>query len=86
MKRKDFMLVVRKASPVIYKEFKKKAVERNVSVARALDMAMEQWIEHSEKDKRPDPKNMLPVIGMFKTRGKVRYSKQVDEILYGWKK
>ncbi len=86
MERKDFMLVVRKADPVVYREFKKKAVERNLSVGRALVKAMQLWIEEEGGEKKPDPRNFMKVVGMIKTERPVKWSTEVDETLYGWKK
>lgn len=86
MKRKDFMLVIRKANPTLYREFKKKAVERNVSMARAIDTAMEQWIKEDYSKKKPDIRNLYKIAGSVKTKGPVKWSTEVDEILYGWKK
>jgi hypothetical protein len=82
----DFMLVARKVNKTVYREFKKKAVEKNVNVGRALVEAMELWIEDEHAAKKPDIKNLYKIAGSIKTKGPVKWSTEVDEILYGWKK
>lgn len=76
------MLVVRKADPAIYKEFKKKAIERNVSVGRAVITAMELWIEEGDDSKKPDPKNFLKVKPFDFGKGTENLSTTLDEVLY----
>lgn len=83
MKRKDFMLVIRKANPALYREFKKKAVERNISVARAIDEAMELWVEDGGSEKKPNPKNFLKVKPFDFGKGTENLSTSLDQVLYG---
>lgn len=86
MKRKDFMLVIRNVNPATYAELKKMAVEDKISVARAFNEAVAAYKEKQSKRRRPDPRNFRKVIGIIKTDGPVRWSEEVDELLYGWKK
>lgn len=77
------VLVVRKINKEIYKQFRQKAMEENKNVGEALNQAMNYWLAKETEHKRPDIKKMLKLNGLVKTSGKVSWSVNVDEILYG---
>ena len=77
------MLVVRKANKTLYREFKKKAVERDMNLGTALNDAMIYWIENCDREKKPDPKNLLKIKPFDFGKGTEKLSTSVDEILYG---
>ncbi|MCL5888679.1 MAG: hypothetical protein M1597_01805 [Candidatus Thermoplasmatota archaeon] len=77
------VLVVRKINKEIYKQFRQKAMEENKNVGEALNQAMNYWLAKEREHERPDIKKMLKLNGLVKTSGKVSWSVNVDEILYG---
>ncbi len=76
-------LVVRKIDKEIYKQFRQKAMEENKNVGEALNQAMGYWLAKEREYKGPDIKKMLKLNGLVKTGGKVNWSVDVDETLYG---
>lgn len=78
----DFMLVVRKANKTLYREFKKSAVERDLTLGAALNEAMLYWIENCGAEKKPDPKNLLKIKPFDFGKGTEKLSTRIDEILY----
>ncbi len=83
---KRAMIAVRNVDKQTFDKFRTKAKEKGFPIGTALKFAMEDWT--SNIDRKPDPKNILKYAGFIKVPGnkKVRWSEEVDEILYGWKK
>lgn len=79
------LLTVRNIDESILGKFKVKAAQEKLKMGEALTEAMRKWVIEEEKVQR-DPKNLLDLHGIFKTKKKVRWSEEIDEILYGWKK
>lgn len=79
-------VVVRKVNKSVYRQFRQKAIERRLRLGRALTNAMEKWTKEEAERNKVDPKNLLKLEGIIKTKGPARWSEEVDEILYGWKK
>jgi len=77
------ILVVRKVNRNVYKKFKQIATEEETSIGTAVTEAMKYWLEAKQKKKKPNPKNLLKLNGIIKAGKKVRWSEQIDEILYG---
>jgi hypothetical protein len=77
------LLVVRNANKQVYKRFKQKAVEEEMSIGTALNEAMEQWLEAKESRKKPDPRNLLKAKPVDFGKGSENLSTTLDEILYG---
>lgn len=70
-----------------FRKLRAAAIEENMKVGEAMNIAMKKWLADKEKNKiKPDPKNLLKIEGIIKPGKKVRWSEEVDEILYGWKK
>jgi hypothetical protein len=80
MKKEIF--VARNVDRDVYKKFRQKALERGLSVGNAISMAMELWVA-SDSNKGKDFSKLMEVAGLIKTKGKVKWSEEVDEILYG---
>ena len=76
------ILVVRKTNKEIYKRFKQKALEENMNVGEALNQAMNYWLA-KEKNKTPDVRRILKLNGLIKTNKTVKWSEEIDELLYG---
>ena len=67
-----------------FRKFRAMAIEENVRLGDAVNMAMKRWLAEKESRKEiPDPKFLLEICGIIKTKTKVRWSEEVDEILYG---
>lgn len=82
-KQKDEMLVVRKVNKRVYRRFRQRALDENKNVGEAVTEAMEYWLREKERKKKPNIKNLLKMNGIIKTGGKVRWSEEIDEVLYG---
>ncbi|MHB1812657.1 MAG: hypothetical protein ACYCPR_09645 [Thermoplasmataceae archaeon] len=76
------ILVVRKTNKEIYKRFRQKALEENMNVGEALNQAMNYWLA-KEKHKTPDVRRMLKLNGLIKTNKTVKWSEDIDKLLYG---
>lgn len=81
-KQKD-TLVVRRVNKHVYRRFKQKALEEETNIGEAVTEAMEYWLEAKQIKKKIDIKNLLKLNGLIKIGKQVRWSEQVDEILYG---
>ena len=77
------MIAVRDVDEDIFRKFKAVATGENMNVGNALTVAMKQWTEKEKIKAVPDQKNLLRIKGMIKTKEKVRWSEEVDAILYG---
>ena len=80
------MLTVRDVDEGILRKFRAKTAEEGVNMGRALTQAMRIWVRERERKVEPDPRNFLKLEGIIKTKKKVRWSEEIDEFLYGWKK
>jgi hypothetical protein len=84
---KRAVIAVRGVEEGIYRKFRAKTAEESMKVGDALTEAMGRWVKEKEENKiKPDPRNFLKMEGVIKTKKKVRWSEEVDEILYGRKK
>ncbi|MBS3054899.1 MAG: hypothetical protein J4452_00195 [Candidatus Aenigmarchaeota archaeon] len=82
---KKEMIAVRGVDEEVLRKFKAKTSEERMKMGQALTEAMKIWVKEKEKRIDIDPRNILK-IKPFKVGKKVRWSEEVDEILYGWKK
>ena len=70
-----------------FRKLRAAAIEENMRVGDAMNIAMKKWLDEKAKRKTaPDPRNLIKITGIIKPGKKVRWSEEVDEILYGWKK
>ncbi len=84
MKRE--LRAVRGIDEEVYRKFREKTLEERMKVGEALTEAMEKWLKEKRRTKKgPDPKNLLKLEGIIKTKKKVRWSEEIDKILYGGK-
>ncbi len=77
------MLVVRKIDKKIYKRFKQKALELNDTMGDAITEAMTYWL-NTKKSEEYNPKTLLKLNGIIKTEKRVKWSEQINKILYDW--
>ena len=75
---------VREVDEDVLRKFRVLAVAKNLKLGDALSKALKHWIKQ-EKEKKPrlDPKNLRKITGIIKTKEKVKWSEEIDEILYG---
>ncbi len=70
-----------------FRKLRAAAIEENMKVSDAMNIAMKKWLAEKEKRKTaPDPRYLIKITGIIKPGKKVNWSEEVDEILYGWKK
>ena len=77
------MIAVRDVDEAAFRKFKATASEENMNIGNALTVAMKQWTEKEKIKTAPNPRNLLKIKGIIKSKEKVRWSEEVDEILYG---
>ena len=81
---KSELVVIRSPDKKVYKRFKQLASEEDMSMGRAMTEAMIDYIKKKAARKQKiDIKNLQELEGFIKVGKKVRWSEQVDEILYG---
>lgn len=67
-----------------FRKLRAAAIEEEMKVSDVMNIAMKKWLAEKEKNKiKPDPKNFLKLKGIIKPGKKVRWSEEIDEILYG---
>lgn len=76
-------VVIRKVNKSVYRRFKEKAVEADTTMGDAVTEALSYWLEQKQKRKNPDPKLLLKLKGIIKTKKPVRWSEEIDQTLYG---
>ena len=77
------MIAIRDVDEGTFRKFKAAAAGENMNIGNALTIAMRQWAERGKTEAVPNPKNLAKIKGMIKTKEKVKWSEEVDEILYG---
>ena len=66
------------------RRFKAFAVEEKVRLGEAITRAMKIYrSEVKIRKKKNDPRNLLKLTGIITTKEKVRWSEEIDDILYG---
>lgn len=66
--------------------FRKRALARKIKLGNMLTAAIEKYVKDEklkEKETKRDPRNLLKIKGIITTKEKVRWSGEIDEILYG---
>ena len=75
---------VRGVDEEAFRKFRALAVQARTTLGDALSLAMKRFVEEKKtKDGTPNPKNLLKVKGMIKTKEKVKWSEEIDSTLYG---
>lgn len=85
--KKD-IIAIRGVDEDILRKFRARTIEERMKMGEALTLAMKRWIEEEKKEQRtkPNPRNLLKISGIIKTKKKVRWSEKIDEFLYGLEK
>ncbi len=66
------------------RKFKALAVERKMKLGDAITKAMKDYrADVKIRKKIKDPRNLLKLTGIIATKEKVRWSEEIDDILYG---
>ncbi len=80
-------VAVRDLDEDTFREFRAVAIKERMKTGEALTMAMKEWIKEKEgKETGPDARNLLKIKPVRIGKKKVRWSEEIDEILYGLKK
>ena len=77
------LIAVRDVDEETFRRFRARAVEEGVKLGDTLTLAMRRWLEEGRETAVPNPKNLLKLSGVVKTKQKVKWSEEVDGILYG---
>lgn len=78
---------IRNIDEETFRKFRSTAVEERIKLGDAMTMAMKFWIKEKRREKtKIDPKNLLKIKGIIKTKKKVNWSETIDEFLYGLEK
>ena len=76
---------VRDVDEETFRKFKVMSVEEKMKLGLALTIAMKRLLEEKKIGNQtlPDPANLIKITGIIKTKEKVKWSEEIDEILYG---
>ncbi len=77
------VLVVRNIDKRVYRKFKHRAIQDDMSIGQAITDAMIEWLEKRGAHKKLNPRALLAIEGIIKPGKPVRWSEQIDEMLYG---
>lgn len=80
------MLTIRDVDEEVYRKFREKSIAERQKLGRALTQAMKEWLRKENKKERLDPRNLIKITGIIKTKRKVKWSEEIDEFLYGFEK
>ncbi len=81
------LITVRDVDEEVLRKFKARTIEERMKMGQALTQAMKVWVKTKGEEKsKPNPRNLLKLEGIIKTKKKVRWSEEIDEFLYGFKK
>ena len=80
---KKEILTVRNVNEDVWRRFKAKTAEERLKAGEALTEAMKRWIEEEKAGGKPNPQFLLKIKTFKIGKKKVRWSEEVDEILYG---
>lgn len=76
-------VVIRKVDSDIYRKLKQAAVEEDITMGYAITEAIIQWLEIRERKAKLDSTKLLKLNGIVTAGKRVRWSEQVDKIVYG---
>ncbi len=83
-------IAVRDVDEETFRKFRAMSVEERMKLGEALNLAMRKALEEEklmkEKKNKPDPRNLLRIKPIKIGNKRVRWSEEIDEILYGFKK
>ncbi len=79
------LIAVRGVDEETFRKFRALSIEERMKLGDALTGAMKRWINEKRVTRKHNPKNLMNISGIIKTKEKVRWSEEVDKILYGEK-
>ena len=79
-------VAIRDLDEETFRKFRAVAIEERMKVGDAMTIAMKKWIEEEKMKNKPNIKNLLKIKPIRMGKKKVRWSEEIDEVLYGWKK
>jgi len=79
-------IAVRDVDEETFRKFRALSIEERMKLGDAITIAMRKMIREKETKKKSDPKNLLKIKPIKVGKKKVRWSEEIDEVLYGWKK
>lgn len=82
-KGKNDVLVVRKINKTIYNKFRERALMDHRNVGDALNQAMVEWLQKQDERRKLHVEKLLDLNGIVKTEKPVKWSEEVDKVLYG---
>lgn len=66
-----------------WRKFRVAAIERKMKLGDAITKAMKKYREELKMiKKKKDPKNLIKLTGIITTKEKVKWSEEIDDILY----
>lgn len=77
------ILTVRDVDEGVWRRFRAKTEEEGLRTGQALNEALSSWVKEKEMKDRPDPRNFLKVKGVVRAGLRVRWSEEIDRVLYG---
>ncbi len=83
---KKQILTVRDVDEETWRRFRARTAEEGLKAGDALSQAMRTWVREREKESREGKttaKLLLKIKPVRIGRGKVRWSEEIDETLYG---
>lgn len=83
--RKTF-IGVRGVDEETFRKFRAMTIEERLKLGDALTISMKRWVREREQKPKPDPRNLLKISNIIKTKKKVKWSEEIDEFLYGLEK
>ena len=76
-------ITVRDVDEETFRKFKATSIEERMKLGVALTKAMRHLLDEKKKQKiKLNPRNLLKISGIIKTKEKVRWSEEIDKILY----
>lgn len=79
-------VAVRDLDEETFRKFRALAVEERMKLGDALTLAMKRWIEEEKTKDKPDIKSLMKLKPIRTGKKKVRWSEEIDKILYGLEK
>ena len=78
------VLTVRDVDEELWRKFRAKTEEEGLKTGQALNEALGIWISRKRgKGSEPDPRRFLRVAGLIRTGRPVKWSEEIDQLLYG---
>ena len=76
-------ITVRDVDEETFRKFKATSIEERMKLGVALTKAMRHLLDEKKKQKiKLNTRNLLKISGIIKTKEKVRWSEEIDKILY----